>query len=435
MKSIRKIKPKPRFVLLAVVLLAGNFSRAQSTGTVSIDSCYTWARQNYPAIKQLDLIERSKEFSLENASKAYLPKLGVYGQATYQSDVTSIRISLPNVHINTLSKDQYKLYGEVVQPLSDLLVIKDHKELIENQAAAQKQKLEVDLYQLRKRIDQLYFGILLIDAQLQQTRLVLEDIQTGLNNVNAAVENGVAIPSQVDLLRANRLSIEQRIIELKSKRQEFGHVLGAFIDRSVDSSTHFNRPASLALNNQVTRPELQFFQTQKLSFDIQNRLITAKNLPHLSFFVQSGLGRPALNFLDNDFAGYYIGGLRLSWNLSGYYTSKNERQMLKVNQSILDVQEETFLFNLSMEQKQQNAEMTKYRSLLSTDDEIIALRRNIKQTTQKQLENGTATANDYLMEVHAEDQARQGRILHEIQLLMAQYNQATTTGYELQQEK
>src|SRR5690606_38930183 len=102
------------------------------------------------------------EYSLTNASKSYLPQINMGGQASYQSDVTQIPVSLPNMDIPSISKDQYKLYGEVSQPITDLFTIRHQKDLINTQAAAEQHKTAVELYQLKDRINQLYFGILLI---------------------------------------------------------------------------------------------------------------------------------------------------------------------------------------------------------------------------------------------------------------------------------
>jgi outer membrane protein TolC len=170
------------------------------------------------------------------------------------------------------------------------------------------------------------------------------------------------------------------------------------------------------------------YDLQKKTFDVQSKLITARNLPRFSLFFQGGLGRPALNMLSNDLKGYYIGGLRLNWNLTGLYTYNKEKKILALNQNGLDIQRDVFLFNTNLNLQQQNSEVTKVQELIETDNSIITLRESIKNTTKNQLENGTVTTNDYLTAVNAQDQAQQNLLLHQIQLLMAQYNYQTTSG-------
>lgn len=425
---IKIVKKQKSIWLIILMLICGHWSMAQQSNSLSLDNCIEMAKQNYPLIRQYTLIEKTKEYSIANAQKAYLPQFNVAGQATYQSAVTQIPISLPSVDIPTMSKDQYKLYGEVSQSITDLFTVKDQKEYINANSEIEVQKTEVELYKLRERINNLYFGILLIDAQIKQTELLKKDIQSGIDKTNVAIANGVALKSTADNLKAELLKADQRTIELKATCKGYADMLALFIGKPIDENTVLEKPHRQMLTNTINRPELKLFDLQKKYFDVQQKLITVKNLPRLSAFFQGGLGRPGLNMLYNDFQGYYIGGLRLSWNITGFYTYKNEKKMLANNQSMIDIQRETFLFNTNLTLKQQNADITKMQELIETDKSIVTLRESVKNTTQNQLTYGTATTNDYLIAVNAEDQAKQNLILHEIQLLMTEYNTQTTAG-------
>src|SRR5690606_23782989 len=349
--------------------------------------------------KQYTLVEKTKEYSITNAQKGYLPQFNIAGQATYQSDVTQIPFSLPSMDIPTMSRDQYRLYGEVSQSITDLFTVKDQKEYINANSEIEVQKTEVELYKLRERINNLFFGILLIDAQIQQTELLKKDIQSGIEKTNVAIANGIALKSTADNLKAELLKTDQRTIELKAARKGYTDMLALFINNPIDENTVLEKPHRQMLTNTINRPELKLFDLQKKSFEVEEKLITAKNLPRLSAFFQGGLGRPGLNMLDNNFQSYYIGGLRLSWNITGFYTFKNEKKILANSQNMIDIQMETFLFNTNLTLKQQNADITKMEQLIETDKSIIALRENVKNTTQNQLTYGTATTNDYLIAV------------------------------------
>ncbi|MCC6185597.1 MAG: TolC family protein [Chitinophagaceae bacterium] len=423
-----KSKQSAASLLIGLMLFSMHWATAQENNSLNLDTCLAMAKKNFPLIKQYGLIEKSKEYSIDNANKGYLPQFNIAGQATYQSAVTQIPISLPNMDIPTISKDQYRLYGEVSQPITDLFVMKDHKNLIEANAQVETQKVEVELYKLRERINQLYFGILLIDEQLQQTALLRKDIQSGIEKINVAIQNGISTKSSLNNLKAELLKADQRTIELKATRKGYAEMLSHFIGSPINENTILVKPVPQLVSNTINRPELKLYDLQKKTFDLQNKLITAKNLPRFSLFFQGGLGRPALNMLSNDVQGYYIGGLRLNWNLTGFYTYNKEKKILSVNQNFIDIQRETFLFNTNLNLHQQNSEITKVQELIVTDNDIISLRESVKSTTKIQLENGTATTNDYLISVNAEDQSRQNLILHEIQLLMAQYNYQTTAG-------
>ncbi|MBL7841833.1 MAG: TolC family protein [Cyclobacteriaceae bacterium] len=414
--------------LLLLLLACSGALHAQS---LTIETCYLLAAENYPLVKQRELLAKSNEYTLQNLSKGYLPQLTVAGQATYQSEVTQVQISLPGMDIPTLSKDQYKFYGEVNQTLFDGGVIKQQKLTQQSNLEVEQQKLEVELYKIKERINQLFFGMLLVDEQIRQTELLKQDINLGLKKTEAAIANGTAFKSSADVLRAELLNADQRTTELKAARNAYAEMLGLFINRPLDANVTVEKPETLTVSSDINRPEITLYESQNKTIDAQYKLLTARNLPKLNLFVQGGYGRPALNMLSNDFEAYYIGGIRLNWSLSGLYTLKKDKALLDLNRKTIAVQKETFLFNTNYSLRQQSAEVNKYTELLTSDNDIIALRTSVKQTASVQLENGVITSNDYLREVNAEDKARQNKIVHEIQLLMAQYAQQTTTGNSL----
>ena len=410
--------------LVAIGLVYG-----ASAQTLTLEQCYTLARDHYPVVKQLALIEKTRDYTVSNAAKGTLPQLSVGGQATYQSAVTGLPIEIPGMKVPTVSKDQYKIFGEVNQSLTDGPLVSQQKEMARANATTETQKIEVELYKLRERINQLFFGLLLLDAQIQQTELLKNDIRVGLNKTQAAITNGTALKSNADILNAELLKADQRSIELHASRHSYGDMLALLIDQPVDESTALETPAVPELSSEVTRPELGLFEVQQRSFDVQNRLLSTRTSPRLSVFAQGGYGRPALNMLSNTFDFYVLGGVRLNWNLGAFYTLKNDRELLTINRNIVDIQRETFLLNTHISMKQQSRELSKYQALIDTDARIIALREQVKTTANAQLEFGTLTVNDYLTYLNAEDQARQNLLLHRIQLLMAQYGYAVTVGF------
>lgn len=416
----------PVYVLL--FLLQSYTLQAQRNDSLTIEACYTWAEENYPLVKQRDLILKSKEYSIDNAMKGYLPQLSINGQATYQSAVTQVPVALPGAEVPRLSKDQYKVYAEINQTIYDGGAIRQLKNTHEVNAKVEEQKLKVELYAIKERINQLYFGILTADEQLRQNELLQSDLQLGIRKTQAAIDNGTAFKSNADALKAELLKANQRTTELEATRLAYLDMLGLFINQSLNENTVLIRPQQLSISNEITRPELSLYDYQRKSIDVQYQQLQVKNNPKLSLFVQGGYGRPALNMLSNDFEAYYIGGVRLSWSLGGLYTLKKEKALLDNSRGTIGLQQETFLFNTNLTSRQQHADITRLQDLLASDGEIITLRESVKKASAAQLENGVITSNDYLREVNAEDQARQTKILHEIQWLLAQYNHQTTTG-------
>jgi outer membrane protein TolC len=418
---------KNRILTFSFMLLS-LFVLAQSPGALTLAQCDSLALKNYPLLRQQDLIEKSKTYTLENASRGYLPQISINGQATYQSDVVSIPISIPGLEIETPSKDQYKLYGEITQPLTDLYTVGQQKQLYASNSEIQEQSLQVDLYKLKDRVHQLFFGILLVDEQLAQTAIKEKDIESGITKTNAAIANGTAFKSSADVLKAELLNNKQRVIELKATRKAYSDMLGLFINQTISETTELSKPPVAAISSTIARPELKLYDFQRRNYDIQSRLIKAKTFPKFNLFFQAGVGKPTFNPYINEFQFYYIGGLRLSWSLSNYYTLKKERDIIGINQSMIDAQRETFLFNTNLTLTQKGADIKRLQDLITVDNQIVSLRTNIKNVAAAQLENGVITSNDYLREVNAEDQSKQNLLLHEIQLLIANYDYQNTSG-------
>lgn len=416
--------------ILWVLLLTTGFAKAQAPASLSLDKAYELARQNYPLIKQRELVKQTTDLTIDNLSKVFLPQATLSGQATYQSDVTSLNIPIPGVSIAPLSKDQYKILADVNQLLYDGGVTKQQQNIQRLNDEVEQQKIEVELYKVKDRINQLFLGVLFLDEQLKQVDLVKADLNIGIKRVEAQVNNGVAFKSNLNTLKAQLLQTEQRAIELNASRKGLIDVLGLFINQQLPETVVLEKPSvtPVVLDNSIDRPELKLYSSQQQLLFSQNKLINAKNTPKASVFVQGGYGRPGLNFLNNDFDLFYTTGVRLNWSLGGLYTKKNDRKLIAVNQKIIDIQKETFLLNTNTTLKQQRSELDKYQQLVSTDAAIIDLRQSVKEAAKAQLENGVITANDYLREVNAEDQARQSLITHNIQLLQAQINYQTTAG-------
>ena len=418
------------FSSILLLLSRGTDVIAQTISKLNIEQAYQLAQKNYPLTKQRGLITKTKEFTVANTAKGYLPVFSLNGQATYQSAVTNFPFTLPipGFSLPSYSKDQYKIFAEVDQVVYDGGLIKNQQQVASANELIQQQNLEVELYVLYDRINQLFFGALLIDEQLKQNELVKKDIQNGIDKAKALVANGTAYRSSVDELSAQLLQTDQLSVELKANKKAFIEMLGLFINSAVDENIILEKPAVPVLLDNINRPELLFYDYQKKAYDLQDELLKTQVRPKFSLFAQGGYGRPGLNMLSNDFALYYISGLKLNWNLGSLYTLKNQKQLIDINRKSVDLQKETFLFNTTVIQKQQSAELIKFLELLKKDDAIIALRESVKKVAAAQLENGVLSAHDYINQVNAEDQARQAFILHQMQLLQSQYNYQNTVG-------
>jgi outer membrane protein TolC len=415
-------------LLIQIFLLSVGLIMPQTT--LTLEKCYSKSRENYPLIQQKDYINKSKDYNVSNIWNGYFPQITINAQATYQSDVTSLPISLPGMSFDKLTKDQYKVVADVTQTIFDGGIMSSQSGLQKSLADVDDQKLEIELLKVKERVNQIYFGILLLDAQLLQIDFVKNDLNASLSKLNAAFENGTVLKSNVDVLKAELLKTKQKEIELNSSRIAFLQMLGLLVNQELDESTKLQQPISPGTISdvEINRPELKLFEYQQNMIESQKGLTISKILPKASLFFQGGYGKPGLNMLINEFDWFYIAGARFSWSLSNLYSYGNESEINDLNKNNIEAQTQTFLLNTNISIKQQLEEIEKFKKLITVDKEIIEIRTSIKESAKAQLENGVITSSDFIRELNAEDTAIQNLQVHKVQLMLAQYNYKITTG-------
>lgn len=399
---------------------------------ISLDYCQEKAAAHYPAVARFDIIEKSKGFDLKNASAAYLPQFSIGAQATWQSDVTKIDLDFPgvNLDIDFPDKDQYKAVAEVSQLLWDGGKTAAFRKNIQAAAEVEKQQLESEIYLLRERINSLYFGILLMDEQLALHASLEHELERNYKKVESYMDNGIANQADLSAVKVEQLKAGQQRIELETMRAAYLKMLSVLMGVQLSENVALMKPdaGSVVAETAIRRPELSMFDAQKHNIESQKNLLTAKNLPVVALFAQGGYGKPALNMFKNNFEPYFVGGVKLSWNFGNLYTFSNEKRKISLQQQNLEIQRESFLYNLNVVIPQQQLNIEKYRRTMQDDDEIISLRKMIREAAEAKVENGTMTVSDLLKEMTAEDSAKQAKALHEIQFLMSIYNLKYTTN-------
>ena len=408
-----------RFCLFFAV--AGLFQGGVSA-QLTLEGCQQAARENYPLVRQLDLIERTRDFTLENASKSWLPQLTLSGKVSYQSDVTKMPLAIPGLEFG-LDKDQYQAVLELNQTIWDGGAARQRKEEARAGADVRSGQVEVNLYALRDRVNQLFFGILLIDTRLEQNALLQGQLARNHEQVQACVEQGTATPADLDAVSVEQLDARQAEAELRMNRKAYLEVLGMLTGMEGLENETLVRPAGRTSSSaELLRPELSLYASMRKQLDVREKGLDTGIMPRLSLFAQGAYGDPGLNMLKGGFEPYYIAGVRLSWNISGFYTRKNDKRLLDVDRSDIDVQEEAFRLERRMETAQHRRTVERLDTLMKNDDELLRLRANIRKAAEARVEEGTLTVTEMLREVLAEDQARQTKALHEMQRLQALYD-------------
>lgn len=413
-------------IISYTLLIAQMLFFTEGYSQYKLEICQQKAKDNFPMVVQYKLLENSKEFKIENANRNYLPQLSLSAKATYQSEVTEIPISMAG--ITPLSKDQYNAVLQLEQTIWDGDAISSQKRGIKAQSMLDKSKLDVDLYALRERVNQLFFGIILLNEQLAQINILKNDLERSLNQVNAYKKNGMANQSDIDAVKVEQINALQKETELLANREAFVSMLSAMIGEKIAGDAVFEKPTDLTYSEENRRPELTLFSAQADFLDSQTGMVSSKSRPKIGAFVQGGYGKPGLNMLKNEFSPFYLAGVKLVWNLGTLYTKKNELRLIDIDKKTVDSQREAFLYNSNLKSRQQIVAINKIRTLMERDDELISLRESIMKAAEVKLENGTISVSELLREINLLDIARNNRAKREVELMMAIYDLKNTTN-------
>lgn len=388
---------------------------------ITLQECYELVAKNYPLAKQSNVMEQQNEFDQEAISNEKLPQVIMSAQATYQSEVTEVPI--PNSGIEPLNKDQYRVTLSINQLIYNGGMIDASSNLKSAQLKTRQQQVEVNLYELKKQVNQLYFSILL--AQEQHKLLVAKqtEIETKLKEVKSGISNGALLPTSDKILEAELLKLKQQFTEVKNNKITLISNLSTLMAEPLDTATIFNEPIiETQLSSELNRPELQLFQLKKAELESSETLLAKQNTPKLLGFASGGYGNPGLNMLDNSFQTFYTVGLKVDWNVFDWGINKKQRESLSLYKDIIDTETEVFKLNTNMELQQQEADIHTIEDFIATDTEIIELRKAVLNAAESQMKNGIITTSAYITELtnFYEDENRM--VTHNIQLQLAKAN-------------
>ena len=407
-------------------------------GAQTLEECQQAAERNYPLIQQYGLIEKTTELTVSNIQKGWLPQVSASAQATLQSDVTAFPDQMQKMYqtmgidMQGLKKDQYRVGIDIQQTVFDGGAISSQKAIAREQGKVQSAQNEVNLYNVRKRVNEMYFGMLLIDEQIALNKDLQELLVQNEKKLASMVKNGTAADSDYQNVKAERLNVAQQMTGLLAQRQALVRMLSTFCGIEVKEIKAPPLAPPLEGRGVTVRPELKALDAQLKLADAQEKALDAALMPKLGVFAQGYYGYPGYNMFEDmmsrKFSWNGMIGARLTWNIGALYTRKNDKAKLNVQRSMFNVQRETFLFNNNLEQIQQNENIERYKKLMADDEEIISLRSSIRKAAESKLSHGIIDVNDLVKEINNENAARVGRSMHEIQMLKEIYDLKYTTN-------
>ena len=402
----------------------------------TLEECQQAAERNYPLIQQYGLIEKTTELTVTNIQKGWLPQVSASAQATLQSDVTAFPDQIQKVYqtmgidMQGLKKDQYRVGIDVQQTVFDGGAIKNQKEIARQQGKVQAAQNEVNLYNVRKRVNEMYFGLLLINEQIALNKDLQRLLEQNEKKLASMVKGGTAAESDYLNVKAERLNVAQQMTGLQAQRQALVRMLSAFC--GIEVKQIVRPPLTPPVGGGNARPELKAIDAQLKLADAQEKALNVALMPKLGVFAQGYYGYPGYNMFEDmmsrKFSWNGMIGARLSWNIGALYTRKNDKAKLNIQRSMFNVQRETFLFNNNLEQIQQNENIERYKKLMADDEEIISLRSSIRKAAESKLSHGIIDVNDLVKEINNENAAKVHGRVHEIEMLKEIYDLKYTTN-------
>ena len=416
-------------------LIYGLLALTMVTQAQTLVECQRAAEQNYPLIQRYGLIEKTTELTVANTQKGWLPQLSVMAQATYQSDVTSwpdemkTMMAGMGVEMKGLKKDQYRVGIDVSQTIYDGGAISSSKTIAREQGLMQVAQTQVDIYNVRKRVNEMYFSLLMLDEQIRMNKDLQTLLEGNERKLESMVKSGTAAGSDWQSVKAERLNAMQQMTSLESQRRMLYAVLSRFCGMEVRA---VQKPNATMGSGTVNRPEMQLFDSQLRLADAQEKALDAAVKPRLGVFVQGFYGYPGYNMFEDmmkhEWSLNGMIGARLTWNIGALYTRKNDKAKIQFQRNMIENSRDVFLFNNSMEQLLQNENIARYRKLISADDEIISLRSAVRKAAESKLSHGIIDVNDLVREINSENAARIQKSVHEIEMLKEVFDNKYTTN-------
>lgn len=411
--------------VILTILLSFAVNAQQS---LSLEECYSLADTNYPIARQTELLKNRTDLEISVLEKGKLPKIDLNAQATYQSEVLQLP-QFPNSSVESLNKDQYRATLDVNQLIYNGGSIEANSKLKMAELETQQQMVAVNLYQLKNRINQSYFSILLLQEQINLLVLKQEQLQSQIDEVKTGVKYGAILPASENVLEAENLKVSQQLSQVNFDRKKALNNLSALINKEISQDVILTKPEfPFLFTGNFSRPELQYFDLQNKQIESSRDLISKSNLPKVFGFAQAGYGNPGLNMLDNSFQDFYMIGLKANWNVFDWGKNKVQKQALSVSQEIVNTEKETFQLNNDMQLKEADYEISKIEALIKADNEIIILREKVLESATSQLKNGVITSSEYLTEFNSLYESKISQKLHEIQLDLAKANYKVIKG-------
>jgi outer membrane protein TolC len=391
-------------IILVSLLMSFNLCHSQ----VSLDSCIAGAVKNYPVLKARSEIDQIYQISLDKNKSMNFPRFSISGQGKYQSDVIELDVETPlgGLDFPAVPHFQYNAALNATQVIYNGGLKAIEKEMIINDFNAGKAELDAAERELKDRVQKIYLEILLREKQIEVIELMGNTIQSSIERLTAGYEGGVVPEIEIDLLRAEKISLDRKYLTLDESRKALIQSLALICGMGIKPSDEFEIPFAEFVTIEPQRPEYHLYNARLKSLDLKKEKLGIKRVPQLSAFGQAGYGRPGLNMLSDKWQDFYIVGIQLAWVPWDYSETRREKSLLELNQRIIEHEREYFDLQLENASLQILNQIGLNKKIIIEDHKMVSIRENISTAMQRKLKEGVITGSEYLAELNKEKEAR-----------------------------
>lgn len=405
-------------IFSAVFLFLGSsITTLPAQKTLSLTDCLDQVRSSTAATRQLPLIQQKATLEEKVLSRNYWPQANLGAKASWQSDVTSLPIEIPNFMVPAAPQDQYAATLELNQLIYDGGVTRAMQQLKNTEAQLTVNQLQSELLNTERQAIDLFFQIALQNNIIANTSFLSDQLMTSLRQAENLLQAGILDKGDVAAVRVKQLEIRQKITEaryyLATAKKSLANLM-----HTEDTAFILVVPAvqpDMEKQSLNTRPEIEAINLKNQLLAGQSQVNDARVRPSIGSFVNAGYGRPGLNFLANSFDWYMLAGVKITVPVDHLYSRKKEMQN-QMNQ--LEIQSSNLLKSdllgrFERLEFQYLDEIDKLRSWIEEDRDMVELRREMKNINESKWNGGVITTVEYLNAVTELNIAQERLATHE----------------------
>lgn len=405
--------------------------------TVTLDECAAMARENYPVVAQYGIAEATRDFTLSNASRAWLPQVALTAKATWQNTVPELPSQLTalmkqmGVDYPGMKHLQYGAALELNQTVWDGGATAARRAEARAQANVSARATDLTLYEVEGRVHDIYFATLLLHRQCRQLQVTEALLDSTLTQMNAMVSNGVAMQADADEVEAQLLGCRQNITSMLAHADAYRRVLALYTGLT-DTDIELSEPDANPPASHTTKPQNALFDSQLRAIDARRKAADAAVMPRFGAMATASYGYPGMNMFQSMRSGRpdfgFLAGINLRWDINAFYTRSNTHRLLDAQSRQIDTDRATAEFNTRLAAESIDGEIRALRAVVADDRRITELRTKVRRAAEAQLTEGVIDTNALLHKIAAETSARMSMHIHHIQLLQQVYKHSHTVN-------